>query len=303
MKKKDSWFNIALRWKGSVVPEVLPRSLLCGLFGIVIYVLHLLHIRVSLPILSSLIPNIVLGLLLVFRTNTAYERFWEGRKAWGTLVNTVRNLSRQILVSISEQHPQEHYAKIAAVKLLPAFAIALKLHLRSQSINDELAANLSSEQFNRLKTMNHPPLEIAFWINSYLQEQAHQNKLDLYQLSGMIQLLHQMVDVIGICERILRTPIPLAYSIHLKQLLMIYSLSLPFQMVDQLEWMTGPIVALISFTLLGIEEIGIQIEDPFGHDPNDLPLDAICNTMQRNIEDLIAISFDANHLVIEENMP
>jgi putative membrane protein len=273
------------------------------LFGIVIYVLHLLHIRVSLPILSSLIPNIVLGLLLVFRTNTAYERFWEGRKAWGTLVNTVRNLSRQILVSISEQHPQEHYAKIAAVKLLPAFAIALKLHLRSQSINDELAANLSSEQFNRLKTMNHPPLEIAFWINSYLQEQAHQNKLDLYQLSGMIQLLHQMVDVIGICERILRTPIPLAYSIHLKQLLMIYSLSLPFQMVDQLEWMTGPIVALISFTLLGIEEIGIQIEDPFGHDPNDLPLDAICNTMQRNIEDLIAISFDANHLVIEENMP
>jgi putative membrane protein len=119
----------------------------------------------------------------------------------------------------------------------------------------------------------------------------------------MIQLLHQMVDVIGICERILRTPIPLAYSIHLKQLLMIYSLSLPFQMVDQLEWMTGPIVALISFTLLGIEEIGIQIEDPFGHDPNDLPLDAICNTMQRNIEDLIAISFDANHLAIEENMP
>lgn len=303
MKKKDSWFNIALRWKGSVVPEVLPRSLLCGLFGIVIYMLHLLHIRVSLPILGSLIPNIVLGLLLVFRTNTAYERFWEGRKAWGTLVNIVRNLSRQILVSISEQHPQEHYAKIAAVKLLPAFAIALKLHLRSQLINDELAANLSSEQFNRLKTMNHPPLEIAFWINSYLQEQAHQNKLDLYQLSGMIQLLHQMVDVIGICERILRTPIPLAYSIHLKQLLMIYSLSLPFQMVDQLEWMTGPIVALISFTLLGIEEIGIQIEDPFGLDPNDLPLDAICNTMQRNIEDLIAVSFDANYLAIEEDMP
>ncbi len=286
-----------------MVPEVLPRSLLCGLFGIVIYLLHILHIRVSLPILGSLIPNIVLGLLLVFRTNTAYERFWEGRKAWGTLVNTVRNLSRQILVSISEQQPKDHQAKIAAVKLLPAFAIALKLHLRSQPINDELAANLSAEQFNRLKTMNHPPLEIAFWINSYLQEQVHQNKLDLYQLSGMIQLLHQMVDVTGICERILRTPIPLAYSIHLKQLLMIYSFSLPFQMVDQLEWMTGPIVALISFTLLGIEEIGIQIEDPFGLDPNDLPLDDICNTMMRNIEDLISVSFDKSYLAIEAEVP
>jgi putative membrane protein len=298
VKQKDNWFNIALRWRGSVVPEVLPRSLLCGLFGIFIYGLHLLNVKVSLPILGSLIPNIVLGLLLVFRTNTAYERFWEGRKAWGTLVNTVRNLSRQILVSITESNPKDHQAKIAAVKLLPAFAIALKLHLRSQPVNDELAVNLSPTQFNLLKTMNHPPLEIAFWINSYLQEQAHQKKLDLYQLSSMIQLLHQMVDVIGICERILRTPIPLAYSIHLKQLLMIYSLSLPFQMVDQLEWMTGPIVALISFTLLGIEEIGIQIEDPFGHDPNDLPLDAICNTMMRNIEDLISVSFDKGSISV-----
>lgn len=292
MKKKDSWFHIALRWKGSVVPEVLPRSLLCGLFGVVIYILHLLSIKVSLPILGSIIPNIVLGLLLVFRTNTAYERFWEGRKAWGTLVNTVRNLSRQILVAISEQQPRDRQAKVAAVKLLPAFAIALKLHLRSEPVNAELEANLSSEQFHRLKTMNHPPLEIAFWISSYLQEQAQQDKLDRYQLSDMVQLLNYMIDVVGICERILRTPIPLAYSIHLKQLLMIYSLSLPFQMVDQLEWMTGPIVALISFTLLGIEEIGIQIEDPFGHDANDLPLDNICNNMMRNIEDLLLVSND-----------
>jgi putative membrane protein len=290
MKKKDSWFHIALRWKGSVVPEVLPRSLLCGLFGVVIYILHLLSIKVSLPILGSIIPNIVLGLLLVFRTNTAYERFWEGRKAWGTLVNTVRNLSRQILVAISEHQPKDRQAKVAAVKLLPAFAIALKLHLRSEPVNAELEANLSSEQFHRLKTMNHPPLEIAFWISSYLQEQAQQDKLDRYQLSDMVQLLNYMIDVAGICERILRTPIPLAYSIHLKQLLMIYSLSLPFQMVDQLEWMTGPIVALISFTLLGIEEIGIQIEDPFGHDANDLPLDNICNSMMRNIEDLLLVS-------------
>ncbi|MEI6330346.1 MAG: bestrophin family ion channel [Pseudanabaena sp. ELA645] len=290
MKKKDGWFRIALRWKGSVVPEVLPRSLMCGLFSIFIFILHIHQIKVSFPILGAVIPNIVLGLLLVFRTNTAYERFWEGRKAWGGLVNTVRNLSRQIMVAIAEQEPSDRPAKIAAVKLLPAFAIALKLHLRSEPINAELAANLDSEQFDRLKTMNHPTLEIAFWISSYLQEQTRKGRLDRYQLNDMIQLLHQMLDVVGICERILTTPIPLAYSIHLKQLLLIYCLSLPFQMVGQLEWMTAPIVALISFTLLGIEEIGIQIEDPFGHDANDLPLDRICNNMMRNIEDLIVVS-------------
>lgn len=288
--KKDSWFRLVFSWRGSVIPEVLPRSLFCGLFGLIIYVLHILSFRVNLPVLGSLISNIVLGLLLVFRTNTAYERFWEGRKAWGTLVNTVRNLSRQILVAISEQDIEDHQAKVASVKLLPAFAIALKLHLRSEPINDELKAVLSPEQFNRLKTMNHPPLEVGFWISSYLQRQFQQEKLDRYQLGDMIRLLNQMVDVVGICERILKTPIPLAYAVHLKQLLLIYCLSLPFQMVDQLEWMTAPVVALISFTLLGIEEIGIQIEDPFGHDSNDLPLDNICNAMLRNIEDLFIVS-------------
>ena len=115
---------------------------MCGFFGIFVYILYLYKFKVSLPILGSLIPNIVLGLLLVFRTNTAYERFWEGRKAWGLLVNTVRNLSRQMLVAIAEYNPSDRKAKVAAVKLLPAFAIALKLHLRSEPVNAELEANL-----------------------------------------------------------------------------------------------------------------------------------------------------------------
>jgi putative membrane protein len=114
--------------------------------------------------------------------------------------------------------------------------------------------------------------------------------LNIYQLSDMHKLLDLLVDMLGGCERILRTPMPIAYAIHLKQLLLLYCLSLPFQMVSSIQWWTGPVVALISFTLFGIEEIGIEIENPFGHDPNDLPLDAICATIQRNIEDLITLA-------------
>jgi putative membrane protein len=106
----------------------------------------------------------------------------------------------------------------------------------------------------------------------------------------MKDLINSMIDVLGGCERILKTPIPLAYAIHLKQLLLLYCLALPFQMVNDLAWGTGPVVALISFTLFGIEEIGIEIENPFEHDTNDLPLDSICATMQRNINDLISLS-------------
>lgn len=289
-QEKFHWFKIALRLQGSVVPSILSRVVFCGIFGFLISVFHQLGLNVSIAGISNLIPNIVLGLLLVFRTNTAYERFWEGRKCWGNIVNTVRNLARQLWVTVAENDPQDRERKIETLRLLTAFAVATKLHLRGETVNFELETLLSKSRFIQLKSMNNPPLEVAFWIGDYLQEEYHKNNLNIHQLNSMQQLLNILVDNLGACERILKTPIPLAYAIHLKQLLLIYCLSLPFQMVKDLTWWTGIAVALISFTLFGIEEIGIEIENPFGRDPNDLPLDAICTTMQRNIEDLISLA-------------
>ena len=288
--EKRPWFKTALQFRGSVIPSILPRVLLCGGFGVFISLLHFLKLPVSLPILSSIVPSIVLGLLLVFRTNTAYERFWEGRKFWGSVVNNVRNLARQIWVAIDEKDQDDFIAKKSALRLLVAFAVAMKLHLRQESVNSELEPLISPSQYQKLKSMNNPPIEVAFWIGDYLNTQYDRNCVDVYQLTAMNQLLNSLIDCLGGCERILRTPIPLAYAIHLKQLLLLYSLALPFQMVKDLSWGTGPVVALISFTLFGIEEIGLEIENPFGHDTNDLPLDNICATMRRNIEDLISLS-------------
>ncbi len=293
--KKAHWFQVALRWRGSVIPAVFPRVILCSAFGLLVSTLHEFGITLSWSALSEVVPSIVLGLLLVFRTNTAYERFWEGRKAWGTLVNTVRNIARQIWGAIAERKPEDRKAKIEALRLLVAFAVAVKLHLRSEPLNSEIEALISAERYQVLQRMNHPPLEIAFWISDYLQLQHERNCLNTYQLSALLKLLDTMVDVLGICERILKTPIPLGYSIHLKQLLLLYCLSLPFSMVNDLHWFTGVLVGLISFAVFGIEEIGIEIENPFGHDDNDLPLDMICTTMQRNIEDLITLAPCVRH--------
>lgn len=287
---RPPWFKVALQVRGSVIPSILPRVLLCGGFGVFISLLHFFNLPVSMHIFSSIVPIIFLGLLLVFRTNTAYERFWEGRKFWGTLVNNVRNLARQIWVAIEEKDPQDIELKKSALRLLPAFAVAMKLHLRQEAVNPELEPLMSPAQYQKLKSMNNPPLEIAFWIEDYMHEQYERNCLDVYQLTAMNELLNSMIDVLGGCERILKTPIPLAYAIHLKQLLLLYCLALPFQMVKDLGWGTGLVVALISFTLFGIEEIGIEIENPFGHDANDLPLDNMCAAIQRNMEDLISLS-------------
>lgn len=298
--QKRHWFRSALQWQGSVVPAILPRVIFCGGFSLVISLLYSYGVPVSWPILATIVPSIVLGLLLVFRTNTAYERFWEGRKLWGNLINTVRNLARQIWGAIAENEPEDRLAKLATLRLLVAFAVATKLHLRSEPVNAELEALMPAKWYQKLKTMNHPPLEIAFWISDYLQQQHERGCLNIYQLNAMIKLLDEMVDVLGGCERILKTPIPLAYAIHLKQLLLLYCLAIPFEIVDTFSWWTPLIASLVSFTLLGIEEIGIEIENPFGYDANDLPLDVICATMQRNIEDLITLAPCLRHWQKEE---
>ena len=287
-----TWFRSAFQIKGSVVIDVLPRTIVCALFALLITVLQNSGYQLEVPFLGSLIPSIVLSLLLVFRTNTAYERFWEGRKAWGSLINTTRNLARLMLVAISEDYYSDRQEKITAMRLLPAFAIAVKQHLRNAPLADDPVIEdiLTPNQLDKLQTVGVPPLLIAVWINQYLQSAYVKGQVDRYQLTQMNRFISDMVDSLGICERIQRTPMPLAYAIHLKQLLLIYCLSLPFQMVARMGWYTAPLTGLISFTLLGIEEIGLQIEDPFGLDPNDLPLDNLCRVMARNIDDIVRLT-------------
>jgi ion channel-forming bestrophin family protein len=283
------WFRVAFKVKGSVIPAVMPKVLLCGGFGVLISVLSARGLALAWPILGNVIPSIMLGLLLVFRTNTAYDRFWEGRKAWGALVNTVRNLTRRIWVFVDETKSSDRTHKQAVLRLIAAFAVAMKLHLRGEPVSQELLSLVDERYRTALAEAPHPCLKIAFWIEDYLQQQYQQQRVDLYQVTTMNALLDGMVDSLGACERILKTPMPMAYAIHLKQLLLIYCLLLPFQLVGEIGFWTGAIVGLVSFTLFGIEEIGIEIENPFGRDHNDLPLDDICNTMVRNMEHLITL--------------
>lgn len=287
--QEKSWFQLAIRVKGSVIPTIMPRVILCSGLAVLISILQSYGFPLPTQVFTHLIfPDLVLGLLLVFRTNTAYDRFWEGRKLWGTLVNTVRNFARQIWVMIPADTINDTIEKTATLKLLVAFSVAIKLHLRREPVNSEISQLTSPEQYAKLQTVNHPPLEIAFWIGDYLQRQHKRHLIHTYEFLALQKLLDTMVDVLGACERILKTPIPLAYQIHLQQILLLYCLILPFQLINNLEGLTGFVVGIISFTLLGIEEIARQIENPFGYDDNDLELDAICQTMLINIEDLIS---------------
>jgi ion channel-forming bestrophin family protein len=276
------WFRGAVRLRGSVIPSVLPRVLLCALAAAIVSLFHHRGGGVAYPGLSGVIPSVVLGLLLVFRTNTAYERFWEGRKSWGAIVNASRNLGRQIWIAIEAKTAIDHQEKVAILRLIAAFAVATKEYLRGHDLTVETIGHLlNPTQLAQLQSAVHPPLTIATWLDQFIQRQT---QLEPVQRVAMAQLINQLVDNLGACERILRTPMPLAYSIHLKQLLLLYCLLLPFAIVRDLGILTSPVVALVSFTLLGIEAIGLEIENPFGHDPNDLPLNAICAGIEQHLE-------------------
>jgi ion channel-forming bestrophin family protein len=302
LNKNNNWLLTAMRVRGSVIPAIYYRVLFCGAFGLFISALYHYQVPVDRKILASVIPSIVLGLLLVFRTNTAYDRFWEGRKGWGTIVNNSRNLARWIWISAEADDRQDIEQKKEIMRLVAAFAVATKLHLRNdidpKSIDRELGKLVEPDRLDRLKYSNHIPLEISLWISDYINRQNIDKKLQI-PAHELQKLVNALVEALGVCERILRTPMPLAYGIHLRQLLLLYCLLLPFQIVSELNWWTAPIVMLVSFTLLGIEAIGVEIENPFGTDPNDLPLDNICRGIQNNIEDLIADSTVASSSYLE----
>lgn len=287
--------QVIARLVKTIISAILPWSLLCTGYGFTVSLVnHFGHFLIFSD--SKVLPqvvlslNIVLSLLLVFRTNTAHERFWEARKLWGALVNAVRNLARGIWIYIEESQPQHRNDKEAVMRLVIAFTVAMKLHLRRDAVNPELAPLMSSFQYNQLQDVNHPPLEISLWIGDYLQSRYEHEQINVFQVNALHELLDKLIDILGGCERILKTPVPLIYTITLKTLLTIYILLLPWELVSGLTWWTGPILGFISFIILGIDEIGSEIEEPFGHDPNDLPLDVICNTMLRNVEDLIRLA-------------
>ncbi|MDJ0693768.1 bestrophin family ion channel [Mastigocoleus sp. MO_188.B34] len=143
------------------------------------------------------------------------------------------------------------------------------------------------------------------WISNYLQEQLRRERINVFQASSLHDFINKIVDILGGCERILKTPVPLFYTLTLRYLLTVYFLLLPWQLVQGLSWWTVPVLGAISFILLGINEIGSEIEEPFGRDPNDLPLDFICDTIRRNVEDIIRNSADnfanRNHCSLQDS--
>nr|CAG8568016.1 15584_t:CDS:2 [Entrophospora candida] len=364
--------------RGSVIVAIIPIVFFSTVISTVVTVLYIVFDKKNITLPDSIIGSVavVVGLLLAFRTNNAYDRYYEGRKLFGALCTQIRNVSRLTWVGIREfKNPQDHNEKVAIIKMLLAFAVAVKHHLRLEfgtewfDLEDLLPDGFQLAVFDgnagqentdlggggsedHRDDPNHPsnrdlppseaptivvhndnnhhglphtkaairslagswsqtsiyfnngrlkddsqldasmslPLEIVFHLGAYYDRQVLDNKdPDNPRITGaafgaISGSLNTLIDVLGSLERIGNTPIPFAYRIHLKQAVTIYVWVLPFTLVSKLYWLTIPVVMMIAFILFGVEAIGSEIENPFGYDRNDLPLDEYCKDLEAEIK-------------------
>jgi len=249
---------------------------------------------------SSLLTylGLVLSLLLVFRNTSAYDRFWEGRKAWASMLNHARNLSRHIWISIEidefdKKKDEKLNLKKGAMRLIIALVISIRHALRGEYgwDYDDLAELVQHvPRFNSLITtapkqvLKILPLEIAYHIEGYI---FLQKDLPATIVNPTYASLNAIIDNYTACERILYTPIPLIYGVHIKHALIIYLLTLPLQIIPTCGWASVLIVMLTSFTFFGIEAISSEIENPFGSDRNDLKLDEFCQQIHDEINGMM----------------
>lgn len=238
----------------------------------------------NLSILHSLL-GFVISLLLVFRTNTAYDRWWEGRKQWGALINASRNLALKLNHLLKDSSREE---RVYFEKMIGNYCVALKNHLRKTNFHHEYE-NIDTFPIQRIGDDTHVPNHLMNLIQGRIYDLHRKEVLQAEHLIVLDSELRQFTEICGACERIKNSPIPYSYSSFLKKFIIIYCFSLPVGYIFSLHYLIIPFVVFVFYVLASLEVIAEEIEDPFGADANDLPLDRMCETVRKSLKEILGV--------------
>lgn len=275
-----NWLLVVFNFHKTHVLKVLfPSVIFMGLYSIlVVYISTHIEANITGTTVVHSLLGIVLGLLLVFRTNTAYDRWWEGRRLWGSLVNDSRNIAIKLNNIIENTSDKKKFAE-----LISLFSYVLKRHLRDENnlINNDLIKN-----FN-LNYKKHIPNAVASKLSNDIYQLYKSQKISGEEVIIIDKHLSSFTDITGACERIKNTPIPYSYNLHLKKYIFFYIVTLPWGLAHDLKYFSVPAVMMVFYAMVGIELIGEEIENPFGYDSDDLPLDKIVQTIKTNVYEIL----------------
>ena len=299
--EKKSWLGVLLVWRGTALARVWRRVLFVTLIAVVITTidLQLGVFHADLTTTPFALIAVALGIFLGFRNNTSYDRFWEGRKLWGRMVNTARTLTRQILtlvgpvpgtleasIMLEERAPEaaelvEFHREM--VHRLAAYVHCVRMHLRDQDPLDELRRLLPEHEVEALRHESNRPIAILQTLGDRVRDAWSGGWIHHQHVMALDQSLTDLCDIQGGCERIKNTPIPFSYTALIHRIVALYCIALPFGLVASIQGFTPIVVAIISYAFFGLDAVGDEIEDPFGTDCNDLPLSSLTAMIEVNV--------------------
>lgn len=286
--RSETFWKEAFALYGSITPHVLPNVFFMGAISVVIcYLASLarqhLGIRAELAVAPYEFMGAALGLLLVLRTNSGYERWWEARKLWGAIVNQCRNLA----ISAVAYGPNNLVWRSEFLRWVAAFPHVARVSLRREKPDDESVRLLGVESVDRLSRADHMPnlvcAKLAFLLSDARKGDDAIDGFSFMQIDEQRALL---IDHIGACERILKTPLPFAYSIKIRRFIAIFLITLPLALIHEVgnNWLVPTITMLVAYPLFSLDQLGVELQNPFDtRHLNHLPLDDISKNIARNV--------------------
>ncbi len=282
-----SFWKEAFTWVGSATPRVLPNVVLFGLFAAAIivadeYLESKYELRISIPITPFEFGGAVLALLMVLRTNAGYDRWWEARKLWGGIVNQSRNLAINAVI----YGPKDQRWRENIVRWTAAFCHVARRSLRGEREIPEVAALVGESAALEIAAAVHMPSYVAGRIAQELRSVLDDQPNFGYQFLQIDRERATLIDHIGGCERILKTPLPNVYAIKIRRFIVLFLALIPLALLHKIErdWGIPILTMVIAYPLLSLDAIGESLQNPFDvKRMSHLPLDSICKTIESNV--------------------
>jgi putative membrane protein len=277
VRDRPSPLRLFLVMRGSVLPNIWKSLLATTLLAAAVTWTHgsLWGHKIAIGAIPFTLMGLPLAIFLGFRNNAAYDRYWEGRKQWGELVTRSRNLARQCLSLVDECAARERLIRRAI-----AFAHALRHRLRGSDPAADVQPWLSTEEWARLQSLPNLNHALMLEMGADIKQCRREGRIDACLVPAIDASLSAMTGVVAACERIHGTPIPFSYSLLLHRTAYLYCVLLPFGLVDAIGDLTPLVTLLVAYTFFGLDALGDEIEEPFGMSDHDLPLEAMCRTIE-----------------------
>ena len=300
VRDKNNSFTLLFAWSGTILPTVLPALLIVVLISAILVYLssHQFFTVPAVPAIGFTIFGVILSIFLSFRNNACYERWWEGRKLWGALIANSRHISR-------DTHILNDVQRNILMYRVMLFTHLLRDRLRAQQQNFDFyrdKVGYTPEQFQQLTQKINASQFVLESIQKDLVQALRQGQISDILYNGLNQHIVDLGNIQAGCDRILSTPLPFSYSVLLHRTVYCFCLILPFSLEASLGIWTPILVGLIAYLFLGLDALSAQIEEPFGLQDNDLPLDSIVRLIEREMSESLGVELPPVIQLVKSNL-